>query len=854
VRFDWARGAALLLVTLVLAAEGCAGRGGSGAVVPAVMLQTPKSVSPGSVSAPPMPQTALRSSSEMAARHPSSDIQALGWSQLSGAAVFVTAAPDGSIWVLSPDGPSGGRDKYIYHYANGSWTNVPGWATRLAVAPDGTLWAVNSTGGIYAYNGTWRTMAGGASDVSIGPDGSIYVVSDAPGGPDGRGIWHFTGGNWSQLPGAAVRIAASADPGTYPGGIGPGGFWVTNAFGSIYYYNPASGYHQVSGGAAEVQPTKNGGLFALGAPPASPNGNPIYYNNLATGSWTQEPGSGVSLATDGTHVYAVGHEGGIYSALVSGSAPVTAGTAPVAGYLAKTASGSFAGQLRSTSSIATLVGISTSEVAGGPSTSLGVGQLAFNLGSTALSAGRLPASVAAPAVPSGPRGYPERAVAGPQELDALLSRLRPVTSTVRDTASTRRTSSLGTTVGSTNAFWVSTFAIGTSGGSDKQVTSTLRAVANNGYVWVDDTLSLDAATVSKIADDLDNAYASDTAHYGQTSFTTSAPGEVNHPPLYQGCDSTGTVTGVAPRWVVPPDSRINVFVINVATLGTGVGGYFSSNNYFAQRALNCLIGQGYTAQTVPHSNEAPMIYVGWNAGNPVSFETDEDLVRGTAHELQHLINFVNHVLLSDGSSEDAWINEGMSMLAQDFAANRKFGIAHDSDAMFRARDYLNAPENFSLSAFTGQDANTSAPSYNCSGCYGAEYLFQRYLYDRFGGDAYLHGMLGYNTRHWALESATGTNEQQVFSDFAIAMAASGTNTTSDPRFTIGSLNLRGTFTDQFNRSLSLSGPQVHALPSSATPYFGSFVYYYVGASANGQTISVKDVNGNFGLQAGIVQQ
>jgi hypothetical protein len=251
-----------------------------------------------------------------------------------------------------------------------------------------------------------------------------------------------------------------------------------------------------------------------------------------------------------------------------------------------------------------------------------------------------------------------------------------------------------------------------------------------------------------------------------------------------------------------------------------------------------------------------MFYVGWNGTNSVTYNTDEDLVRGTSHELQHLINYVNHVLLNDTQPEDSWINEGMSMLAQDFALNRKFGIAHDvDDALSYAQLYLFAPQNFSLTAFTGRDSNSSQWTYNCSGCYGVEYLFQRYLYDRFGGDGYLSRMLGTSYSYANLQQATGVDPHQLISDFAIALAASGTGKTSDPRFGIASLNLPAPYSDQFGGTLATGGPTiVSAVPGSAFPYFGSFVYYSVPPSANGQTLSGKDVAGGFGLQLGVVKQ
>ena len=304
-----------LASTLLLG--GCGGRSG-GSVVPHDAngpLEMPKSVSPASIPAPPMARTAPQPTAEMNTRRPKSEITSVGWTQLPGGAVAVAASADGSIWVLSTQGT--GTDQYIYHYVNGAWSNIPGAAIRLATAPDGTLWVVNSAGGIYAYNGSsWSVIAGGASDITVGADGSVYVVSNQGGGPYGRGIWRYSGGSWSQLPGAAVRIAASWDLGTYPMNIGPGGFYVANALNGVFYYNPAYGFTQLPGGVVQLAPTQNGGLFALGYIANGDGSYPIYYNDLSTGNWTQQPGAAISIATNTTNVYAVGAAGGIYQAAV----------------------------------------------------------------------------------------------------------------------------------------------------------------------------------------------------------------------------------------------------------------------------------------------------------------------------------------------------------------------------------------------------------------------------------------------------------------------------------------------------------------------------------------------------------
>jgi hypothetical protein len=312
------------LVSMIAAlASGCGG--GQQALAPAIgtdaalqtAMHTPKSISPALIPAQPMPQTPILPASTMMGLRPQSAIEPSSWKQLPGSAQEIAVSPDGSLWALAFQyfAPYGYA---IYHYANGSWANIPGAATRLSVGPDDSLWAVNATGGIYHYsNGSWSAITGGASDISIGPDGSIYVISNVPGNAYGNGIYHYVSGTWTQLAGAGTTIAASWDTVTNAGFIAPGGYYVTNSFGSIFYHNPTSGYAQLPGAALEVAPTTSGGLYAIGDPASAG----IYYNNLNVDSWTQEPGQATRIATNGTIVAVVNSAGGIYDSSVQVVAP-----------------------------------------------------------------------------------------------------------------------------------------------------------------------------------------------------------------------------------------------------------------------------------------------------------------------------------------------------------------------------------------------------------------------------------------------------------------------------------------------------------------------------------------------------
>ncbi len=304
-----------LILALTVAEAGCSSSGVRETVPKgAVQLATPQSVSPGLIAPAPMVKTTILPASAM--RSPAgsgitaqSDIQGLGYSQIPGSASYAAAAPDGSLWVLS-DQPAG-PDKYIWHYSGGSWTNISGLASRLSVAPNGTLYVMNSGGGAYSYSaGAWTAFGGGCRDLTAAADGTLYVISNG-GGADGA-IWHYANGAWTQQPGSGDRLAASWDTGTYSnpaGTITPGGFYVINSLGSIYYLG-ASGYIQIPGTGSAVAPM-NGGLFVLGYP-TNPNGNTLYYYDLSNPGWNAKGGAGVSISTDGKTLYVISSSGTIY--------------------------------------------------------------------------------------------------------------------------------------------------------------------------------------------------------------------------------------------------------------------------------------------------------------------------------------------------------------------------------------------------------------------------------------------------------------------------------------------------------------------------------------------------------------
>jgi hypothetical protein len=874
-------------VFLALFAAGCSSHGGGSALPPQMQLTMPESVSPGSIVPPPMAVTAILPASAMQSPaggvKPMSAIAGVTFSQIPGSASSAAAASDGSLWVLS-NAPAG-ADKYIWHYVGTTWTNISGLANHISAAPDGSLYASNSVGGAYHYvSGTWTALGGGVSDIAAASDNSLYVLSNGQAAGNNQAIWHYTPG-WTQIPGAGVHISASFDVGAHavPNGIvGPGGIYIVNSAGLIYYTPGTGSYVSFPGAAAQIAPSV-GGIFALGYP-SSGSGTPIYYYDLDNPGWTQPGGTGIGMSASATALYVISSTTAIYST------PLTPGVVPV-GYMRQLSA------LKVTDTegtgMSSILGVAISEAADQASLTTGgtmtFGSLTIGSGTTAQSIGvqTMSASQQHVAVEGGGvhLGVPD----GPDttaQIEQLRHQLPHATGGSRIIP---QTSTIGTnpTVGATANIWVAKFPLGGGSATYVQVPSTLEFQTAHGNVWIDNSLlsgttssisfqggSL-ATTVAQIGADLENASVSDVAHFASFDYANNAPGVTLQ---YEDYNSSGSDLGTHENQYIfePTDKRMNLEILNSANLGSGVGGYFSSINYTPQLIWNYFILHG-SGGAVPMSNEAPFIYCGWFATNTPTYELQEDLVRGSAHELQHLINFVNHSILPSAAStysfvgsEDAFINEGLSMLSQDLAVNtlhpaQAFDV---SDAMSHAQQYLSSPQNYSLSGFIGIDPSSwggdgITPKYNCGGgCYGSAYLFERYLRDRFAGDTYTQGMETSQQTGFANLQANGGGEPagELMGDFAVAVATNSQQISPpNSAFNLGTLNTRATYTNQFGGTRTLTGvAAVISLPvngsaSPFTPPFGGFSFFGL-APNNGAKVSIVDNGaGTFALFGGLAQ-
>jgi hypothetical protein len=221
----------------------------------------------------------------------------------------------------------------------------------------------------------------------------------------------------------------------------------------------------------------------------------------------------------------------------------------------------------------------------------------------------------------------------------------------------------------------------------------------------------------------------------------------------------------------------------------GVGGYFSSTDLY----LESLTFPPY------HSNQRDMLYI-----SPSSTDV---FAKGTmAHEFQHLINFSQHVFQLAGPMEVIWINEGLSMVAEDIAG---YGFQVGNTTPF-ASSFMTAPGSVSLWGWTNTPAD-----------YGAAWLFFRYLGDKFGNQVLTKLVQTSLTGAANIELQTGETIGQVIGEEALAILNIAFNIGLSMPYTYASItsaNLGGapTLTPSGSASIMSGGYQFYGFSKDPT--------------------------------------
>ncbi|MHB1294766.1 MAG: gluzincin family metallopeptidase [Anaerolineae bacterium] len=213
-------------------------------------------------------------------------------------------------------------------------------------------------------------------------------------------------------------------------------------------------------------------------------------------------------------------------------------------------------------------------------------------------------------------------------------------------------------LGEAARFWLSDSAA--SGVSE--ITATLHYQNARVHMWVEEGVEVDLEALARSADTFaERIYPINHATFGE-------------------------------EWIPGVDGDTRLAVLNARF--SGASGYFARANEYA-RAIH------------PYSNEREMFVMNVGVLSPGTDRYDATL----AHEFQHMIHW------HQDDNEDAWVNEGLSVLAEHV----------------NGYDYPLEPASLFIK-LPNLQLNTWSPDTGGSSHYGASFLFLRYLMQRLGSE------------------------------------------------------------------------------------------------------------------------
>ncbi len=258
--------------------------------------------------------------------------------------------------------------------------------------------------------------------------------------------------------------------------------------------------------------------------------------------------------------------------------------------------------------------------------------------------------------------------------------------------------------------------------------------------------------------------------------------------------------GGEPNPGIDGDPKIFILFTRVVNEGTALG-YFSSMNQFAR----------YNEQGIEqfrNSNEKEIIFSGV-FDRESEFRDREgffNLLFGViAHEFQHMINWYRHSLVN--GYEETWVNEGLSMLAEDvsgYGYQRNFHIR-------RVAEFFNEANSYSLNNF----------KYLNRGSYGYSYLFFRYLYER-GADikniaqSAKNGTA--NVEAEIIRSGIASSIGEAFEEFLITLYFASEGRKPSEHYSYRDLNLKGIFKFASSFDVNLNGLNAAAGVTATSVY------------------------------------
>ncbi|MCP5465036.1 MAG: hypothetical protein H7A33_08445 [Deltaproteobacteria bacterium] len=272
------------------------------------------------------------------------------------------------------------------------------------------------------------------------------------------------------------------------------------------------------------------------------------------------------------------------------------------------------------------------------------------------------------------------------------------------------------------------------------------------------------------------------------------------------------------------NGRFNVVFTNaVNRLGGSSGGivtgYFNALDLFDERDHAI-------------SNEGEYIYTfvpdpGADYGSPVSksFALSNILPGVLPHELQHMINFNQHYFVRGSLSEQGWLNESLSHLAEDFTDLVENGVFDQQNDLVLTGFGMENPSR--VSNYLADIANTCLTCGTTLTERGGGYLLVKYLYEQaeLGNlgefdsgidlitDLVQTGDRGVDNVVNSIYGNGVDNEafKEILGHFALALYYSNTGLAPDDRYSFFGIDLRGVVYD--NRGTYLQGPAVQEVSS-----------------------------------------
>ncbi len=263
------------------------------------------------------------------------------------------------------------------------------------------------------------------------------------------------------------------------------------------------------------------------------------------------------------------------------------------------------------------------------------------------------------------------------------------------------------------------------------------------------------------------------------------------------------------------NGRVAIIFTRTVNELTPVGADYFVGGFFNPRDLEPRVGPSVDLNCAG-SNEGEMFYmlvptdsVGINGVKHTKGFVDS-LTTGTiAHEFQHLINESHRLYVE---SEEVWLNEGLSHIAEELLYYRESGKGprqNLNDNAIRVVDRpgyvfwkMDASQNFSrlLSYITSPGANSPIADDDELATRGATWSFLRYLADHVGtndGTIWQQLVNSGTTGFGTLTKVLGADPMPMIRDWAVANYVDDLGITSDARFQNPSWNFRDIYSTTF---------------------------------------------------------